>query len=81
MNSVFEQIKQRDDELYQKYATCLEAYHKGEFVAVGLNGEIILGKDHPQVLKEAIERFGSGNFALRKIGANYVLRWRRMSGS
>ena len=75
-SSNFKQMKERDDLLYQKYAKHLEKNHRGEFEAIGLRGEILISKNRLQLLKQAIERFGSGNFALRKIGFSYVLKWR-----
>jgi len=72
----FKQMKERDNVLYQKYAKHLEKDHRGEFVAIGLSGEILISKNRLQLLKQAIERLGSGNFALRKIGFSYVLKWR-----
>jgi len=68
-----------DDRLYAKYGKPLEAKHKGEFVAIGKDGRIILGKDDVEVLKKAIILFGSGNFAFRRVGFKALGRWRRRS--
>jgi hypothetical protein len=68
---------ERDDRLYERVGKPLEAAHPGEFVAIGDNGEMILGTDELLVAREAIERFGPGNFALRRIGADAEIRWRR----
>lgn len=67
-------IRQRDDELYERHAKHLEGVRDGEFVAIGLDGEVMVDKDRVALLQAAIKRFGSGNFALRKIGADYVLK-------
>ena len=61
-------ILRRDDALYEKYARHLEATHKGEFVAIGLNGELIVREDMDEAGLAAIERFGRRNFAFRRIG-------------
>ncbi len=72
----FERRRQRDDELYEKFAKHLEREKKGEFVAIGLDGQVLVGKDRVRLLREALEKFGRGNFALRKIGHRSVLKWR-----
>ena len=68
---------EQDDRLYERYGKPLEADHKGEFVAISDDGQIILGPDELTVSTRAIEQFGSGAFALRRIGADAELRWRR----
>lgn len=70
-------IVERDNALYEKYARHLEREHKGEFVAIALNGRLIVGPNHAEVLDQAVEEFGAGRFALRKIGYGYELKWRR----
>ncbi len=74
------QIKllKRDFDLYDKYAKHLENEHKGEFVAIGLDGALIVDPSHARVLHQAADRFGAGKFALLKIGYDYVLKWRRL---
>jgi hypothetical protein len=59
----------QDDRLYVRYGRPLEAEHTGEFVAISDAGQVILGTDELLLTEEAVARFGSGNFALRKIGA------------
>ncbi len=71
-------LVRRDSTLYEKFAKHLEHEHKGEFVAIGLDGALLVGASHAQVLNQAAEKFGAGNFALRKIGYDYVLKWRRL---
>jgi hypothetical protein len=71
-----EAIKRRDDELYERYAKHLEAEHKGKFVAIGLDGETLIGEERVKIILEAIKKFGRGNFAVRKIGYDYELKWR-----
>ena len=67
---------ERDDRLYERFGKSFEALHPGEFVAIGDDGEIILGTDELLVAREATERFGRGSFALRRIGADAEIRWR-----
>ncbi len=68
----------RDVLLYEKYAKHLEAERKGEYVAIGLDGALVVGPKHVDVLIQAAEKFGAGNFALWKIGYDYELAWRRL---
>ena len=70
----------RDDLLYEKFAKALKSEHHGEFVAVSPEGKIILGKDDLEVLKKALEEFGKGNFAFRRIGFKTLGKWRRCGG-
>ncbi|MBI2916377.1 MAG: hypothetical protein HYY01_00130 [Chloroflexi bacterium] len=70
-----EERSRKDDLLYNKYGKPFEAEHKGEFVAIGDDGGVILGKDDAKLLEKAIARFGSGNFALRRIGFDTEGRW------
>ena len=71
-----ETVKQRDDALYERYAGHLESEYRGEFVVISLDGQIMTGKDRVELLWAAADKFGEGNFALRKIGYPYVLKWR-----
>jgi hypothetical protein len=66
-----------DDRLYERYGRPLEAEHRGEFVAISDSGQVIRGADELEVATKAIEQFGPGNFALRRIGAAEESRWRR----
>ena len=71
-----EAAKQRDDALYERYARHLESEHRGEFVVISPDGQIMTGKDRVELLWAAADKFGEGNFVLRKIGYPYVLKWR-----
>ena len=54
--------------LYEKYGKSLEKEHKGKFVAISLEGEIILDRRLGEVLAGAVETFGEDNFALMRVG-------------
>lgn len=71
-------LLRRDVALYEKFAKQLESEHKGEYVAIGLDGTLVVGGGHAQVLHQAAEKFGAGKFALWKIGYDYELKWRRL---
>lgn len=70
-----EERSRKDDLLYDTYGKPLEAEHTGEFAAIGDDGGVILGKDDAELLEKAIARFGSGNFALRRVGFDTEGRW------
>lgn len=67
----------RNRQLYQLHGRSLEAAHRGEYAAIGLDGQIIWGSRAGEVLQEAVSRFGSGNFALARIGYPTFGRWLR----
>ncbi len=64
-----------DDRLYELYGKALEDHHYGEFVAIGPDGQTILGEDDALILQQAIEKFGSGNFAFTRVGDRTLGRW------
>lgn len=68
---------EEDDRLYQKYGKPLEQGHTGKFVAIGPDGQCILDRDELALAVQALNRFGRGNFALRRIGYDAEIRWRR----
>ena len=66
---------QEDKRLYERYGKPLEKDHKGEYVAIGPDGQTIIGASDVIVLQQAIEAFGSGNFALTRVGHRTFGRW------
>ena len=66
----------KDDRLYERYGRPLEAEHAGEFVAISDDGRVVLGLDELVLAMEALSQFGTGAFALRRIGADAEIRWR-----
>ena len=67
---------QEDDKLYERFARNLEQEHRGEFVAISRDGMIIVSKSDIEVLQKALARFGSGNFAFRRVGYKAIGKWR-----
>ena len=65
--------------LYEQFAKPFEEEHTGEYLAVGPEGETILGKRAGEVLREAVESFGSRNCALLRAGHTTFGRWLRLS--
>lgn len=66
----------RDRALYERYGKALEHEHTGRFVLISDGGEVLLGEDELALTLQGIERFGRGNFALRRIGFDYNVRLR-----
>lgn len=53
----------------------MEQEHKGKFVAIGPDGQTIFGKSMMEVFPKSVEKFGSGKFALARIGRDALGRW------
>jgi hypothetical protein len=70
---------ERDRLLYEQYGKPLELAHNGEYVAIAPDGETILGESATDVLQRAVRAFGSGNFALARVGHRTFGRWLRLS--
>lgn len=69
---------QEDDILYEKFAKKLEAQHKGKFVIISRDGEVIVSHDDIELLQRALKEFGRGNFAFRRIGYPTIGKWRKV---
>lgn len=66
----------RDDRLYERYGKVLEPEHTGQFVAISEDGRLILGTDELALTSQAVEQFGTGMFAFRRVGWDYEGRIR-----
>lgn len=66
-----------DDQLYDRFAKALEEDHEGEFVAISQDGRVIVACNDIEVVQRAVQEFGSGNFAFRRIGHKAVGKWRK----
>lgn len=72
-----ERRRREDDRLYEKHGRPLENEHWGELIAIGPDGRIIFGEGRQsgEVAKEAIDKFGGGNFVLTSVGERVVGQW------
>lgn len=61
--------------LYEKYGKPLEANHVGKFVAINLDGEILLGENEGELFYQALDAFGRNKFALTRVGEEIVEVW------
>ena len=69
-----------DARLYELYGKPLEQDHDGQYVAISADGDTILDEDPDRVLSQAIEAFGSGNFALTRVGNKAFGQWLLFDG-
>ena len=60
------------DAIYERHGKHLEKNHFGEYAAISLEGRAIVGKNDIEVVDQAIEEFGGGNFVLYRVGNKYV---------
>ncbi len=67
--------EEKDRHLYAKYGKPLEKKHTGEFVAIGSDGQTILGDSTTDVMPKAVKKFGGGKFALARIGHDALGEW------
>jgi hypothetical protein len=58
--------------IYDRYVRQLKQEHWGKFVAVSLDGRVLLGNDREEVANEALRQFGSGNFVMMRVGLKAV---------
>lgn len=61
--------------LYEHYAKPLEKGHTGEYVAITVDGRMVLGASALEVVRKAKASFGPGTYTF-KIGQRAVGRWR-----
>lgn len=60
-------LERQSEELYLKYGKRFEPEHNGEYLVISPKGQTVLGATLLEVVDEATERFGAGNF-IYKIG-------------
>ena len=70
--------RKEDDRLYERYGKPFEKEHRGELVAIGPDGTVLFDEDSDKLFQEAIDRFGSGNFAFTRIGERALGEWLRL---
>ena len=72
---VTRQTEELSRKLYEQYGKPLEAEHTGEYVAIAKDGGTLLGSSLQEVVDNATEALGPGNFVY-KIGPRVVGKWR-----
>ena len=61
--------------LYERYGQPLEAEHGGEYVAISLNGGVVLAPTLVEALRDGAAKLGPGNFVF-KLGERLVGVWK-----
>ena len=74
-----ERRAEEDHHLYERYGKPLEATHNGQYLAIGPEGQIILGEDDSELFRKAIESFGSGRFGFFRVGHPALEKWLKAS--
>ena len=64
-----------DRRLYELWGKPLEPAHTGEYLAIGSDGQTILGSSLNEVTQKTVSAFGAGNFALARVGHPAMGRW------
>lgn len=65
----------RDNYLYERFGKVHRPGNEGRWIAISLEGEVILGDTLGEVIHAAHERWGSGGAALRKLADFPGLEW------
>jgi hypothetical protein len=63
----FDRIRARDDFLYEKFGKQYLDTHPNKWIAISLDGEVIIRDTASATIHEATDRFGAGNFAMRRL--------------
>lgn len=63
------------DTLYEQYGKPLETTHKGQYIAISKDGRTLVGPTVLQVMQQASDAFGRGNFIF-KVGERSIGKWR-----
>ena len=66
-----DELFDKGEELYEKYAKPLEREHWGEYVAISRDGRVVLGPDYLDVSLRAFDQLGTGSFVF-KVGEKSV---------
>ncbi len=67
MQNLLLRVRERDEYLWQHFAKPHIDTHRGQWAAVGLNGEILFGPTASAVMADATDRFGTANFVLGRL--------------
>lgn len=65
--ALYDRVQVRDDHLYERYGRPYLESHVGEWIAIGVAGDVILRNTASEAIWAGAETFGEGNFALRRL--------------
>lgn len=60
-------VRERDDSLYDTYGKPYLETHYGKWIAISVDGELIIRDRSSELIWAAREAFGPGNFSMRKL--------------
>lgn len=60
-------IAARDNDLYERYGKQYLPTHRGKWIAISLDGQVIIRDTAGEVTWAATEAFGEGNYSKRKL--------------
>jgi hypothetical protein len=60
-------VVERDDHLFDRYGKAYLKSHPGKWLAISLDGEVLVRDTAGDLIWAATEAFGGGNFAMRKL--------------
>src|SRR5687768_3281692 len=63
-------VDERDTYLFETYGQPLMASHPGKWVAISLDGEVVLADRELEAMQEGQTRFGPGNFCVSRLQAD-----------
>ena len=75
MATTNQELKQRADDLYERYGEPLAARFRDQFVAIMPDGRTLVGATRSDVAERALREFGRGSFIFH-LGDKAVGRWR-----
>src|SRR3712207_3753043 len=65
--ALFARVRARDDYLYDRYGKPYLESGRGKWIAISLEGEVVIRDRLVDVLEESNARFGAGDAAIRKL--------------
>ena len=65
--ALYDRVVARDEYLYERYGKPYLESQPGKWIAISVDGEVLIRGTSGQAIWAAAERFGDGNFALRKL--------------
>jgi hypothetical protein len=60
-------VVERDDYLYETYGKPYLGTHRGKWIAVSLDGQVVIRDRSGELIWDAVAAFGRGNFSMRKL--------------
>lgn len=64
---LFSRLVERDEALFERHGRAYLTTHPDQWIAISLQGEVIVCKRLVELLRESNRRFGAGNAAIRRL--------------